>query len=208
MENQITSLDVNEGRKVVPYDKDRKTITFYDTFVDMNGDVVKYDDIAVVQSAALNSSSMIYFYFSNSFTYNFCFTTYDGVKHNFKRHGYQAYGIGNYRRIKREFDVVAQPMYDIVFKKVADRLLDRIINGATVNICGLQISRDHVIFEKKKEIAAMVRGQLSVMYLSPAARDNWVCSYFIICALPAFSGAVWSKPSSKIYKFSVPIFFP
>ena len=105
MENQITSLDVNEGRKVVPYDKDRKTITFYDTFVDMNGDVVKYDDIAVVQSAALNSSSMIYFYFSNSFTYNFCFTTYDGVKHNFKRHGYQAYGIGNYRRIKKEFDV-------------------------------------------------------------------------------------------------------
>ena len=66
MENQISPLDVNEGRKVVPYDKDRKTITFYDTFVDMNGDVVKYDDIAVVQSAALNSSSMIYFYFSNS----------------------------------------------------------------------------------------------------------------------------------------------
>ena len=42
MENQISPLDVNEGRKVVPYDKDRKTITFYDTFVDMNGDVVKY----------------------------------------------------------------------------------------------------------------------------------------------------------------------
>jgi len=157
MDNQITSLDVNEGRKVVPYDKDRKTITFYDTFFDMNGDVVKYDDIAVVQSAAMNSSSMIYFYFSNSFTYNFCFTTYDGVKHNFKRHGYQAYGIGSYRRIKKEFDVVAQPMYDIVFRKVADRLIDRIANGASVNICGLQITRDRIIFEKKKETIVIDR---------------------------------------------------
>lgn len=157
MENQITSLDVNEGRKVVPYDKDRKTITFYDTFVDMNGDVVKYDEIAVVQSAAMNSSSMIYFYFSNSFTYNFCFTTYDGVKHNFKRHGYQAYGIGSYRRIKKEFDVVAEPMYNIVFDAVAKRLINRIANGASVNICGLQITKDQIVLEKKKETIVIDR---------------------------------------------------
>lgn len=157
MENQITSLDVNEGRVVVPYDKDRKTITFYDTFVDMNGDVVKYDEIAVVQSAAMNSSSMIYFYFSNSFTYNFCFTTYDGVKHNFKRHGYQAYGIGSYRRIKKEFDVVAEPMYNIVFDAVAKRLINRIANGASVNICGLQITKDQIVLEKKKETIVIDR---------------------------------------------------
>ena len=157
MENQITSLDVNEGRKVVSYDKDRKTITFYDTFVDMNGDVVKYDEIAVVQSAAMNSSSMIYFYFSNSFTYNFCFTTYDGVKHNFKRHGYQAYGIGSYRRIKKEFDVVAEPMYNIVFDAVAKRLINRIANGASVNICGLQITKDQIVLEKKKETIVIDR---------------------------------------------------
>ena len=62
MENQV-----NDVMRVVPYDKDRKTITFYDTFVDINGDIIKYDDIAVIQSGALNSSSMIYFYFSNSF---------------------------------------------------------------------------------------------------------------------------------------------
>ena len=157
MENQITSLDVNEGRKVVSYDKDRKTITFYDSFVDMNGDVVQYDEIAVVQSAAMNSSSMIYFYFSNSFTYNFCFTTYDGVKHNFKRHGYQAYGIGSYRRIKKEFDVVAEPMYNIVFDAVAKRLINRIANGASVNICGLQITKDQIVLEKKKETIVIDR---------------------------------------------------
>ena len=188
MENQITSLDVNEGRKVVPYDKDRKTITFYDTFVDMNGDVVKYDDIAVVQSAALNSSSMIYFYFSNSFTYNFCFTTYDGVKHNFKRHGYQAYGIGSYRRIKKEFDVVAQPMYDIVFKKVADRLLDRIVNGATVNICGLQISRDHVIFEKKKEMIVIDRSNFDHAAVSNGYGVSFAQIFLKEVKKPIFSG--------------------
>ena len=61
MENQINASQANENRKVVPYDKGRKTVTFYDTFVDINGDVIKYDDIAVIQSSALNSSSMIYF---------------------------------------------------------------------------------------------------------------------------------------------------
>ena len=42
-------------------------------------------------------------------------------------------------------------MYKIVFAKVGDRLIDRIANGATVNICGLQISRDQIVVTKKKE---------------------------------------------------------
>lgn len=190
MENQITPLDVNEGRKVVPYDKDRKTITFYDTFVDMNGDVVKYDDIAVVQSAAMNSSSMIYFYFSNSFTYNFCFTTYDGVKHNFKRHGYQAYGIGNYRRIKKEFDVVADPMYKIVFAKVGDRLIDRIANGATVNICGLQISRDQIVVTKKKETFIIDRSNFDHAATSNGYGVSFAQIFIKDKKKPVFSGSL------------------
>ena len=28
----------NDGRIVVPYDKDRKTLTFYDTYVDIDGE--------------------------------------------------------------------------------------------------------------------------------------------------------------------------
>ena len=148
MENQVQPGD---NRLVVPYDKDRKTITFYDTFVDINGDVIKYDDIAVIQSAAMNSSSMIYFYFSNSFTYNFDFTTYDGTKHRFKRNGYSAYGIGTSTRIKKEFDDVSPPFYSIVVRKVGERLIDRIANGATANICGLVITRDQITYEKNKK---------------------------------------------------------
>ena len=140
-----------DGRLVVPYDKDRKTITFYDTFVDMNGDVVKYDEIAIVQAAALDQSSMIYFYFSKSFTYNFTFTTYDGTRHKFSRNGYSAYGMGTYKRIKNEYDVVASPMYDIVISKVIDRLTDRIENGAKARICGLEITKDQIIYEKRKK---------------------------------------------------------
>ena len=65
MENQAIE-NTSENKLVIPYDKDRKNLTFYDTYVDMNGDVVKYDDIAVFQSAAFNNSSMIYIYFSKS----------------------------------------------------------------------------------------------------------------------------------------------
>ncbi len=141
----------DNGKLVVPYDKDRKTITFCDTFVDINGDVIKYDDIAVIQSGALNSSSMIYFYFSKSFDYHFYFTTYDGVKHKFRRSGYSAYGIGTYKRIRNEYDVVSPPFYNIVVRKICERLIDRIGKGAVANICGLEITRDKITYEKRKK---------------------------------------------------------
>lgn len=149
--NQVQENPAGDTRIVVPYDKDRKTVTFYDTFVDMNGDVVKYDDIAVIQAGAMNSSSMIYFYFSNSFNYNFDFTTYDGTKHRFKRSGYSAYGIGTYKRIKKEFDTVAPAFYDNVVRRVGERLINRIENGATANICGLVITKDQITYEKNKK---------------------------------------------------------
>ena len=151
MENQINASQANDNRKVVPYDKGRKTVTFYDTFVDINGDVIKYDDIAVIQASALNASSMIYFYFDRTFTYEFNFKTYDGQTHKFKRRGYSAYGIGTYKRIKEEFDVVAPPFYSIVVRSVGERLINRIANGATANICGLEITKDQITYVKNKK---------------------------------------------------------
>lgn len=158
MENQAQpTAQTGNKLRIVPYDKGRKQITFYDTYVDINGDVIKYDDIAVVQSSALNSSSMIYFYFSKSFEYDFNFTTYDGTKHKFRRHGYSGYGIGTYKRIKEEFDVVAPPFYDIVVRSVGERLINRIENGATANICGLVITKDQITYEKRKKTIVIDR---------------------------------------------------
>ena len=125
----------DEGKLVVPYDKDRKTIVFHDSFVDINGDVIKYDDIAVIQSGALNSSSMIYFYFSKSFDYYFDFTTYDGVKHKFRRRGYSAYGIGTYKRIREEYDVVtAASMLDVNVNMLMVKLLVMKKNGYSFDL--------------------------------------------------------------------------
>lgn len=150
MENN-GQIQYNDGRIIVPYDKDRKKVTFYDTYVDINGDIVRYDDIAVFQSEALDSDSQILFYFSKSFSYNFSFTTYDGTKHELNRMGYSAYGIGTYKRVKNEFEPVADPMYDIVLKKVFERICERIENGATVKICGLTIAKDKITLEKRKQ---------------------------------------------------------
>lgn len=150
MENS-EKLQYNDGRVVVPYDKDRKKVTFYDTYVDINGDVVRYDDIAIFQSEALDSSSQIVIYLSESFSFKFSFTTYDGTKHELKRMGYSAYGLGTYKRIKKEFDPIAEPMYDIVLSKVIDRLIARIESGASANLCGLTVTKDKVTLEKKKQ---------------------------------------------------------
>ena len=150
MENS-EQFQYNDGRVIVPYDKDRKKVTFYDTYVDINGDVVRYDDIAVFQSEALDSSSQIVIYLSKSFSFKFSFTTYDGTKHELKRMGYSAYGLGTYKRIKKEFDPIAEPMYDIVLNKVIERLIARIESGASANICGLTITKDKVTLEKKKQ---------------------------------------------------------
>lgn len=156
MENQAVE-NTSENKLVIPYDKDRKNLTFYDTCVDMNGDVVKYDDIAVFQSAAFNNSSMIYIYFSKSFNYNFTLTTYDGNKHVFKRSGYSAYGIGTYKRIYNEYSEVAAPFYDIVLPKVANRLISRIAEGAKANISGLEITKDRLTCVRKKETIVIDR---------------------------------------------------
>ena len=170
----------NQGadkRRIVPYAKGKKTITFYDTFVDMNGDVVKYDDIAIIQAQAQNTSSMIYLYFSKTFEYNFTFTTYDGEKHKFKRFGYSAYGIGTYKRIKEEYETVADPMYSIVVRAVGERLIQRIAEGATANICGLQISKDQLVYEKRKKTIVIDRNNFDRAVVNTSPYTNVVNIY-------------------------------
>ena len=171
MENS-EQFQYNDGRVIVPYDKDRKKVTFYDTYVDMNGDVVRYDDIAVFQSEALDSSSQIVIYLSSSFSYRFVFTTYDGTVHVFKRLGYSAYGLGTYKRVKKEFDPIADAMYNIVLHKVFDRILDRIESGATVKICGLTITQDRITFEKRKQTINVDKVNFGSASVSNFAMDH------------------------------------
>ena len=155
MENQAED---NNKLRIVPYKNGKKKITFYDTYFDIDGKtIIKYDDIAVVQSDAMDHSFMYYIVFGKDFTYNFKFTTYDGTKHKFHRYGLSIYGMGLYKRIKSEFEAVATPMYNIVFGKVGNRLIDRIANGATANICGLQISKDKIVYEKRKNTITIDR---------------------------------------------------
>ena len=169
MENQAENK-----LRIVPYKNGKKNITFYDTYFDIDGDVIKYDDIAIVQSDALNHSFMYYIVFGKDFTYNFKFTTYDGTKHKLHRYGLSLYGIGLYKRVKEEFETVATPMYNIVFEKVANRLINRIENGATVNICGLQISRDQIVIEKKKKTIVIDRNNFDRCYTNNATYNNFV----------------------------------
>jgi len=165
MENS-EQFQYNDGRVIVPYDKDRKKVTFFDTYVDMDGDIVRYDDIAVFQSEALDSSSQIVLYLSSSFSYKFAFTTYDGNVHVFKRLGYSAYGLGTYKRVKAEFNPIADAMYSIVLRKVFDRIYERIDNGATVKICGLTITKDKIVFEKRKQTITVDKDNFGVASVS------------------------------------------
>lgn len=150
MENQ-GPVPMEDDNLRIPYDKNRKTVTFCDTCVDINGDTVKYDDIAIFQSEATDSSTMIYFYYSKSFSFDFDLTTYDGIKHRLKRTGYAAYGIGPYKRIKEEYESIAPTFYNLVLPKVGERVIDRIENGATANIGGLVITKDQMVYEKNKK---------------------------------------------------------
>lgn len=202
MENTV----YNDGRIEVPYDKNRKKITFYDTYVDMNGDIVRYDDIAVIQSGALNSTSFIYIYYGKSFTYNFTFTTYDGTKHDFKRGGYAAYGIGNYKRIKEEYDVVSKPMYNIVFRKVGERLIERLESGAKVNICGLEITRDKIVYEKKKKTIVIDRDNFGGV-VSRQTYGNSLLQIFVKDEKKAVFHTVLTEPNARLIAPIVNYFF-
>jgi len=187
----------NDGRLIIPYDKDRKAITFYDTFFDMDGDTVKYDDIAVVQTSALNSSSMIYFYFSNSFKYNFTFTTYDGAIHELKRKGYSAYGIGTYKRIKNEYGAVSEPMYNIVIRRVASRLVAEITDGAEACICGLVITKDRMTFTKRKNNVEINRDNLDRIENVNGYGASYVQIYVKGEKRPVFRASL-SEPNARL----------
>ena len=122
----------------------------------------------------MDHSFMYYIVFGRDFTYNFKFTTYDGAKHKLHRYGLSLYGIGLYKRIKSEFDGMSDRMYNIVFRKVADRLVNRIENGAKVNICGLEISRDQIVYEKRKKTIVIDRNNFGRCYTNSGAYINAV----------------------------------
>ena len=65
-------------------------------------------------------------------------------------------------------------MYNIVFRKVADRLIDRIENGAKVNICGLEITKDQIVYEKRKKTIVIDRNNFDRCYTSTGAYNNFI----------------------------------
>ena len=196
----------NDGRVIVPYDKDRKKLTFYDTYIDIDGEVLKYDDIAVIQCGALDSTSMIYIYYGKSFTYNFTFTKYDGTKVNFKRGGYAAYGIGNYKRIKAEYDQVATPMYNIVIRNVGERLISRIESGATANICGLEITSERLICTKRKERIVIDRNNFDKVVVRQTYGNSMV-QIFVKGEKKAVFHTTLTEPNARLISPIVNYFF-
>lgn len=196
MENN-GQIQYNDGRIIVPYDKDRKKVTFYDTYVDINGDIVRYDDIAVFQSEALDSESQIVFYFSRSFSFRFALTTFDGTKHELKHFGYSAYGIGTYKRVKKEFDPIAEPMYDIVLHKVFDRVCERIENGATVKICGLTITKDKITLEKRKQTIIIDKSNFAAANVSNFSMDHSAQIFLKDVKRPIFTVSL-NEPNARL----------
>ena len=90
----------------------------------------------------------------------------------FKRLGYSACGLGTYKRVKKEFDPIADAMYNIVLHKVFDRVLERIENGATVKICGLTITKDRITFEKRKQTITVDKVNFGGASVSNFAMDH------------------------------------
>lgn len=196
----------NDGRIVVPYDKDRKTLTFYDTYVDIDGEYLKYEDIAIIQCGALDSTSMIYIYYGKSFTYNFTFTKYDGTKVDFKRRGYAAYGIGNYKRIKAEYEQVSKPMYNCVIASVGERLISRIEAGANAKICGLEITKDKLVCTKKKETIVIDRNNFDKVIVRQTYANSMV-QIFVKGEKKAVFHTLLTEPNARLIAPIVKYFF-
>ena len=57
-------------------------------------------------------------------------------------------------------------MYSIVLRKVFDRIYERIDNGATVKICGLTITKDKIVFEKRKQTITVDKDNFGVASVS------------------------------------------
>ena len=128
----------------VPYRSNGKSIQFFDDHVEFKGQSFRYDDIATLVA---NGSSTTHTYFgiplARSFDGVILFTLNNGKRHSINMNSLAMFGIPIIRN-PRKSEELFPPLFDAVNSIVAWNMAQKCINaikgGATVEVAGLTIN--------------------------------------------------------------------
>jgi hypothetical protein len=132
----------------VPYKGNGESVRFYDDHLEFGGYNIGYEDISVMDTYAVETSGYAAIVVYGSFDGFIRFTLYSGEKIKIKIYGFSLYGIGAKRSARKRYPPLFNAAYKIVAKAMADRALAHVMNGETVTLAGMEVSRDSASYKK------------------------------------------------------------
>ena len=139
--------------KVVQYKSDGRSVSFYEDKLTYDGNCIFYKDIAIVEYESTSGSmfGLIVWYATTSMYFKI--TLYDGTKRKINASGFSLYSIGTTRTSKKLWHPLFATFGQIVVTNIAENILSKIKNGATINIAGLEVNSEFATYKQllKKE---------------------------------------------------------
>ena len=176
----------NNLLSTVPYKGNGESVLFYDDHLEFDGNSLRYTDITVMDTYAVESTSYAAIVVYGDFDGYIRFTLANGQKTKIKVYGFSLYGIGAKGSAKRRFLPLFNAAYQIVAKAMAANALAQVRQGATINLAGIEITRENAVCKKllKRE----------PIYIS---KHN-----FGACGLDGYSVRVLDKGGGKLFATS------
>ena len=140
----------------VPFKSNGESARFFEDHVEFSGQSMRYDEIVTL---ATNNSITIHTYFGipmgRSFNGVISLKMNNGRTHSINMNAMSMFGIPiirNPRKNEKLFPPLYDAVYSIVARNMAQKYIDSINGGTTVEIAGLNINSSEAISESKNAV--------------------------------------------------------
>jgi len=145
----------------VPFKSNGKSARFFNDHVEFNGQSIRYDEVETVSvnGGTTTIHTFIGIPIGRSFDGGIFFKMHNGKRHNIVMNAMSIFGIPiirNPRKSEKLFPALFDAVYSIVAKSMAQKYIDMIRGGATVEVAGLAINISEAISKTKSSKNAIV----------------------------------------------------
>lgn len=138
----------------VPFKSNGKSVQFFNDRMEFNGNSIRYDDVAELYAG--NTGTTVHTYIGipvgRSFDGAVQIKTNSGKTYKIILNSMAIFGIpiiGNPRKNEKLYPPLFDAVYNIVAKNIAQKHIDKIKGGATVEVAGLNINSLEAVPAKK-----------------------------------------------------------
>jgi len=141
----------------VPLKSNGESARFFDDHLEFYGTSISYDEIATLATSnSITIHTVIFIPMGRSFDGMVTFKMNNGKTHNINMNAMSVFGIPiirNPRKNEKLFPPLYDAVYSIVAKSMAQKYIDEINGGGTVEVTGLTVNSSEATFKSKKAVA-------------------------------------------------------